>query len=107
MDAQLFSENGDVGGKITLFDEGIRPRGLDQIILGDDLTGLFHEGKQELDCLWRHRDDSAALEENSRFPIQAKLAEFINRFRLQCGKVSCVFYYVRAGDQGAAYPSCA
>ena len=80
--AELSSKDRDVGGEITLFDEGIGPHGLHQVVLGHQFPAFLDQNQEHFHRLRCQRHGFIALEKKARFPIQAELAEFVNGLRL-------------------------
>ncbi|MFY9732326.1 MAG: hypothetical protein WAK24_17085 [Candidatus Acidiferrales bacterium] len=54
--AQSLSQQKDVLAEIGLFDEGVGPQGLHQIVLQDDVFTVLYEDQESFKCLWRERD---------------------------------------------------
>ena len=55
------AQRGDVVRDAALLDEGIRPHPLQELLLGDDSTGVLDQDEQDFERLWRQRDVFVAL----------------------------------------------
>lgn len=75
--SECFSQNEDVLAEVGLLDEGIRPDGLHQLLLGDDFSAAPQKYQQRFKCPGRDGYGLALAQQKLLVRIDAKGPEFV------------------------------
>jgi hypothetical protein len=74
-------EGEDVDGEISLFNCGVWPDHVEQMILRNNPTGISKKNSKDFQRFWRKFQTSVFTREQPLFRIEAEIAEFENWLR--------------------------
>jgi len=75
---QCAADDGDVLGEVGLVHNPVRPDGLEDFLLGDDLRGLFQKDEKGFGGFADQMDGLAILQKDFSVRVQAKPAETVD-----------------------------
>jgi hypothetical protein len=76
------SQNGDIDRQVGLFDEGVGPDSLHQIILFEDTATVLQEDDQRVECLWCQRHGLFAFAKDPLLQVQPETSELVESMGL-------------------------